>query len=154
MQKTFSKSGVFVFVLMLALITFSDASYAALDTKKQPPSDYGFEKDKKVPTDRKVKNPDTGKYGYKDKQGRYWVPDRNMHGGEGWTREYPDGSHDHVYEDNGNVRVHKGSQDANYKLSGSSWIYIVGAGLLLGLTILSPIPGDEIIVAGALLGVI
>lgn len=118
---------------------------------KEPPSDVGFERDRSVQADKKFKNPKTGSYGYRDSKGRYWVPDLNMHGGEGWTREWSDGSHDHVYPD-GNVRKHKGNGKANFSSSGTNWIVIVGLGILTGIAILTPIPGDEIIVGGILLG--
>lgn len=71
-----------------------------------------------------------------------------MHGGKGWTRVYPDGSHDHVYE-GGNVRVHKSEKNE----ASSNWLLLVAGILLLGVTILSPVPGDELIVGGALLGI-
>lgn len=71
-----------------------------------------------------------------------------MHGGRGWTRVYPDGSHDHVYE-NGNVRVH---ESASNKAS-ANWLLVAVGIILLGVTIFSPVPGDEVIIGGALLGI-
>ena len=40
-----------------------------------------------------------------DSKGRVWVPDNRMHGGPGWRRHNPNGTHDHVY-DGGNGRQH------------------------------------------------
>lgn len=90
-------------------------------------------------------------YGWKDSKGRVWIPDGKMHGGKGWTRQYPDGSHDHVYP-GGNVRSHNISGSAGHKKSKINWITVSTLGLLGIVTVLSPIPGDELIVAGALLG--
>ncbi len=64
------------------------------------------------------------------------------------TRQYPDGSHDHVY-DNGNVRVHKSNKTA----AGKNWLSLAAGIIALGIAILSPIPGDELIIGGALLGI-
>ena len=56
---------------------------------------------------RKVRAPGgRGDKGWMDSKGKVWVPDNEMHGGEGWRRHNPDGTHDHVYPD-GHVRVHK-----------------------------------------------
>ena len=131
---------------MLLLTSVPASVYAKNGFNEKPGTDVGFQEDKKS-NGQKVKSP-SGDYGWRDNKGRIWIPDGKMHGGQGWTREYPDGSHDHVYED-GNVRVHKSeSNDAS-----SNWILIALGILLLGVTILSPLPGDEIIVGGALLGI-
>lgn len=55
-------------------------------------------------------------YGWKDAKGRIWIPDGKMHGGKGWVRQYPNGSHDHVYQ-GGNVRSHNISGEAGHKKS-------------------------------------
>lgn len=120
--------------------------YAKNGFNKKPNSKVGFKENPK--TKSKVKAPGSNDYGYKDSKGRVWVPDGKMHGGKGWTRVYPDGSHDHVYED-GNVRVHKSKSTS----SGKNWIVLAAIMLLFGVAVFSPIPGDEIVVGGALLGV-
>lgn len=120
--------------------------YAKNGFNKKPGSDVGFKEHPK--TKGKVKAPGSNDYGYKDEKGRVWVPDGKMHGGRGWTRVYPDGSHDHVYE-NGNVRVH---ESASNKAS-ANWLLVAVGIILLGVTIFSPVPGDEVIIGGALLGI-
>ena len=52
---------------------------------------------------RKVKNPNGPGKGWLDKHGRIWVWTPNMHGGEGWTIQYPNGGHHHEYP-GGHVR--------------------------------------------------
>ena len=44
--------------------------------------------------------------GWPAQDGGVWIPNNNMHGGAGWTVQYPDGHHEHVYPD-GHRRVHK-----------------------------------------------
>lgn len=134
-------------LFMLAFVSVNNnVAFAKNGFNKKPDSSVGYEPDKKT-GDNKVKTPD-GDVGWKDSKGRIWVPDGKMHGGKGWTRVYPDGSHDHVYE-NGNVRVHKSETNDASK----NWLLIALAIILLGVTIISPVPGDEIIVGGALLGI-
>lgn len=132
-------------LFILSIMSISSNVQAKNGFNKKPDSSVGYTEDKKS-NGQKVKTP-SGDYGYKDNKGRIWIPDGAMHGGQGWTREYPDGSHDHVYE-NGNVRVHSSE---NNEASTNWWLIALGI-ILLGITILSPIPGDEIIVGGALLG--
>lgn len=147
MQKLVKRISVFMIVMMLSLTSFTTSVYAKNGFNQKPGADVGFKEDKKS-NGQKVKAPGGGDYGWKDNKGRVWCPDGKMDGGEGWTRVYPDGSHDHVYPD-GNVRVHKSeSNDAS-----TNWLAVIAAVLLLGVTILSPVPGDEIIVGGALLGI-
>ncbi|HBI04570.1 MAG TPA: hypothetical protein DDY49_11140 [Paenibacillaceae bacterium] len=149
-----AKKFITLFILIFMTLGFSIPALAALNTTKQPPSSVGFEKDSKTKKDTKTKNTKTGSYGYKDSKGRYWVPNKNMHGGEGWTREWKDGSHDHVYT-NGSVRKHKGNGQANFSNTNKygnnvPWYVLAGLGILSAICILTPIPGDEVIVGGAL----
>lgn len=51
--------------------------------------------------------------------------------------------------DNGNVRVHKSNKTA----AGKNWLSLAAGIIALGIAILSPIPGDELIIGGALLGI-
>lgn len=90
-------------------------------------------------------------YGWKDSKGRVWIPDGKMHGGKGWTRQYKDGSHDHVYP-GGKIRSHNIRGSAGHKKNKINWALAAGLGLLSVIAIFTPIPGDEIIVGGALLG--
>lgn len=126
-----------------------------IDGSIQPPPSIGFKKDKKTNEDTKSRNPKSGSYGYKDSKGNYWVPNNTMDGGPGYVREWPDGSHDHVYP-NGNVRKHSGKGAANFSAkkidSSGSWLKLGALGFLLVVTIISPIPGDEVLVGAAILG--
>ncbi len=45
----------------------------------------------------KVKNPNGAGKGWLADNGGVWIPTPNMHGGPGWTIQYPDGSHEHAY---------------------------------------------------------
>ena len=53
----------------------------------------------------KVKNPNGQGKGWPAKDNGVWIPTPNMHGGEGWTIQYPGGSHSHAYP-GGKVRNH------------------------------------------------
>ncbi|MBE5906274.1 MAG: hypothetical protein E7277_05695 [Lachnospiraceae bacterium] len=146
MIRVLKKGMALILVLALCCTVFGTGYVCAKNGfNKKPTSDVGFEANKKT-NGKKVKAP-SGNYGYKDSKNRVWVPDGKMHGGKGWTREYPDGSHDHVYE-NGNLRVHSSKSNS----ASNNWLLVAVGILLLGVTVLSPIPGDEIVVGGALLG--
>ena len=54
---------------------------------------------------KKVKNPNGPGRGWPSKDGGVWMPDPDMHGGEGWTVQYPGGGHSHAYP-GGKVRNH------------------------------------------------
>lgn len=141
--------GLCIGIVLPSVVHYSGnvcVAYAKNGFNKKPTPQDGFQEDKKQ--NGKVKAPGSNDYGYKDNKGRVWVPDGRMHGGRGWTRVYPDGSHDHVYE-GGNVRVHNSTSTK----SGQNWILVAAMILLLGVAVFSPIPGDEIIVGGALLGI-
>ena len=49
----------------------------------------------------KVKNPNGPGNGWPAKDGGVWIPDNNMHGGSGWTVQYPGGRHWHAYPGGG-----------------------------------------------------
>ena len=76
---------------------------ATVDPEKPPTHpDYVPPKHQKG-GNQKVKNPNGAGKGWPAKDGGVWVPDDNMHGGAGWTVQYPDGSHKHAYP-SGHVR--------------------------------------------------
>jgi len=66
-----------------------------IDKKNPPPEDTGYNPPKKGA--KEVKNPNGQGKGWQDKKGNVWVPTPGMHGGEGWTVQYPNGGHHHVY---------------------------------------------------------
>lgn len=155
------KKYILFFVLTILLVDFvpyqtndmgisisSNKAYAKNGFNEKPTDKHGYTPDKKTKGKSKVKAPGSNDYGWKDSKNRVWVPDGKMHGGKGWTRVYPDGSHDHVYTD-GNLRVHN-SKNNN---ATTNWLAIAAMALLLGFAILSPVPGDEVILGGALLGI-
>jgi hypothetical protein len=49
----------------------------------------------------KVRNPNGSGSGWPAKNGGVWVPTPGMHGGEGWTVQYPGGGHTHAYPGGG-----------------------------------------------------
>lgn len=53
----------------------------------------------------KVKNPNGPGRGWPAEDGGVWVYSPKMHGGEGWTVQYPGGGHSHAYP-GGGVRNH------------------------------------------------
>ena len=148
LRKYISKILIMSLVCFFAVSSFGQEAYAKNGFNGKPSSKVGYKPDKKTGGKTKVKAPGTNDYGYRDSKGRVWVPDGKMHGGKGRTRQYPDGSHDHVY-DNGNVRVHKSNKTA----AGKNWLSLAAGIIALGIAILSPIPGDELIIGGALLGI-
>ena len=72
--------------------------------KKSPPDHPGYIPPKKGGP-KLVKNPNGFGWGWQAKDGGVWVPDPDMHGGEGWTVQYPGGEHSHAYP-GGKVRNH------------------------------------------------
>ena len=79
--------------------------------------------------DKKVKNPNGPGRGWPAKDGGVWMPTPNMHGGEGWTVQYPGGGHSHAYP-GGKVRNHFQVEQS----AGQSIIMIfTGAILTVGL---------------------
>ena len=80
---------------------------------------------------RKVRNPNGAGWGWPAKDGGVWMPDFDMHGGEGWTIQYPGGGHSHAYP-GGGVRNHFESEQS----IGKSIIMIFsGAVLTIGLLV-------------------
>ena len=61
-------------------------------------------------SNEKVKNPNGQGKGWPAKDGGVWIPTPNMHGGEGWTVQYPGGKHEHAYP-GGHVR--KATKESN-----------------------------------------
>ena len=85
--------------------------------KDTPPDHSDFNPPKKGT--RKVKNPNGQGNGWLAKDGGVWVWTPNMHGGEGWTIQYPGGDHSHAYP-GGKVRNHfssgQSTEDAVIKI--------------------------------------
>lgn len=139
-----------VLIILIFTVLFSVGFGSEVQAKNgfsdKPTSSDGFKAGK---NGQKVKVGND--YGWKDAKGRIWIPDGKMHGGKGWVRQYPNGSHDHVYQ-GGNVRSHNISGEAGHKKSKINWGLAAALGLLFVISVLSPVPGDELIVGGALLG--
>ena len=76
---------------------------ATSNPKKDPPDHPGYTPPKKG--NKKVKNPNGKGTGWEAKDGGVWVWTPGMHGGDGWTIQYPGGSHSHAYP-GGGVRNH------------------------------------------------
>ena len=117
-------------VLIVFMVTFLFSSIFSIEVQAKngfndkPKSSDGFAAGK---NGQKVKV--GSDYGWKDSKGRIWIPDGKMHGGKGWTRQYPDGSHDHVFP-GGNVRSHKVAGQAGHKQSKINWVLAIALGLL------------------------
>ena len=82
-------------------LTYSVMACSSIKPKldpKIPPDHPDFESPKKG-GNRKVKNPNGSGKGWLSKDGGVWVPTPRMHGGEGWTVQYPNGNHWHAYPD-------------------------------------------------------
>ena len=71
--------------------------------RNSPPDHPNYKPSKKGP--RKVKNPNGNNKGWEAEDGGVWIPVDNMHGGEGWIIQYPNGKHSHAYP-GGGVRQH------------------------------------------------
>ena len=90
-----------------------------IDKDNPPPPESGYKPPKKGLSkyDKgRVKNPNGPGKGWPAKDGGVWVPDDNMHGGHGWTVQYPDGSHWHAYPEGG-----KREHFSSYAGIGSDW---------------------------------
>ena len=74
---------------------------------------------------KKVNNPNGKGKGWPAKDGGVWIPSPNMHGGEGWTIQYPGGKHDHAYVGGGR-RTHYQAECSFSKSLGK----IVGGALI------------------------
>jgi len=146
------KKGFFSILVIAILLVFSisvpNNRFSLFTTvqgkngfSEKPSKKNGYNPDKKTKGKKKKRAPKSNDYGWADDKGRVWVPDGKMHGGKGWTRVYKDGSHDHVYT-NGKVRVHKAKGKKN--LAQRNYAAMIAAGILIGITIISPLPGDEV----------
>ena len=71
---------------------------------------------------RTVKNPNGFGKGWLADDGGVWVWTPNMHGGKGWTIQYPGGKHSHAYP-GGGVRNHFVSQNVG---ENPKWLVFVG----------------------------
>jgi RHS repeat-associated protein len=63
--------------------------------KDVPPDHPNFTPPKKG--NSKKRNPNGKGHGWVDNKGNVWVWNPNMHGGEGWVVQEPDGGHSHAY---------------------------------------------------------
>ncbi len=84
---------------------FQDSSTAVLVIDPNSPPDHPDYIPPKKGGKTKVKNPNGKGRGRPAKDGGVWVPTPTMHGGEGWTVQYPNGGHSHAYP-SGKVRNH------------------------------------------------
>ena len=83
---------------------------------------------------RKVKNPNGKGNGWEAKDGGVWIWTPNMHGGEGWTIQYPGGGHSHAYP-GGGVRysfepVYSSPSIGVYLLAGILIVFLLGDDLI------------------------
>lgn len=115
-----------------------------LDYKDSPPSSPNFKAPKKG--NKRVKNPNGAGNGWEDAEGNVWVWTPGMHGGKGWTVQYPNGGHRHEYPD-GHVRY--ATYGVRYKEP--SWWSSALAGFLMLIIIADDVIGvveDEPLLAG------
>ena len=101
----------------------SNSAGGAIIDKKVPPDHPDYKPPKGGP--RWVKVPNSSKYGWLAKNGDIWIPDNNMHGGEGWVVQPRHGEHSHAYP-GGGVRNHFVNVDPGFG------DYLVACGCLLG----------------------
>lgn len=96
-----------------------------------------------------MKNPNGPGKGWEAKDGGVWIPSPNMHGGEGWTIQYPGGDHSHAYP-GGGVRNHFKAEQS----TGSSIIMIFGGALATVYLIANDFTGvgtaDDPLLAGSI----
>lgn len=115
-----------------------DKISASGDTKNRIPPDHPDYKPPKGGP-RWVKVPDSKKSGWLDSNGSIWIPDPNMHGGEGWVVQPKFGEHSHAYPGGGTrnhfVDVPPGIGD---------YLTVIGGCLLAGILIV-----DDFTVIGA-----
>ena len=74
-----------------------------------------------------MKNPNGKGVGWLDNYGNVWVPTPDMHGGPGWTVQYPNGGHHHAYP-GGRVRY---AVMQYTTVAPEPHVYIIGALMLL-----------------------
>ena len=97
---------------------------SSVDKDNPPPPESGYKEPKKGlnrnQNNGKVKNPNGPGWGWPSSDNGVWMPDNGMHGGAGWTIQYPDGSHKHVYPE-GHSREH----------ITIDWDPIIGGGIII-----------------------
>ncbi|WP_322184098.1 RHS repeat-associated core domain-containing protein [Neglectibacter caecimuris] len=98
---------------------------SSVDKKNPPPPSTGYKEPKKGlnrnHNNGKVKNPNGPGWGWPSSDGGVWMPGDNMDGGAGWTIQYPNGNHKHVYP-NGHTREH----------ITIDWDPVIGGGIIVG----------------------
>ena len=123
---------------MAAFFTSSSAQVEkpTIDPSKPPPPETGYQPPKRNPNPSKVPNPNGPGRGWPSRSGSVWVPDNSMHGGPGWTEQFPDGSHVHHYP-NGNVRKIE-------SLTVPSFDPVVGVGMMvIGVVVIAAVVLDD-----------
>ena len=112
------------------------------------PPDHPDYKPPKKWDGKKKRNPNSPGWGWPAKDGGVWVPTPKMHGGEGWTIQYPNGEHNHAYP-GGKVRNHFQREQS----LGNSIVMMLAGGILTGLFIVDDITGigtvDDPLLAGS-----
>ena len=78
-----------------------------------------------------MKNPNGKGWGWLAQDGGVWVYTPGMHGGEGWTIQYPKGGHSHAYP-GGGIRNHFEPEQSTGK---SIVMLFAGAVITVGLLI-------------------
>ncbi len=99
-----------------------DSKY--IDTQNPPPPETGYQPPKKGLSkyDKgRVKVPNSKDKGWPARDGGIWVPDNGMDGDPGWTVQYLNGDHKHVYP-NGHTREH----------ITIDWDPVIGGGIIVG----------------------
>ena len=111
------------------------------------PPDHPEYKPPKKGGDKKVKNPNGEGNGWPAKDGGVWVPTPGMHGGDGWTVQYPDGSHWHGYPGGG---VRKAQKQSNPIAGGAIVIFgLVATGYLVLNDITGLGAADDMLISGS-----
>ena len=114
--------------------------------KDDPPDHPDYKPPKKG--NQKVKNPNGEGRGWRAKDGGVWVWTPNMHGGDGWTIQYPGGDHSHAYP-GGKVRNHF---EAEHSV-GVSTIMVFAGAVFTGILVMDDFTGigaaDDPLIAGS-----
>ena len=124
----------------------NDVTYITMiDPGKKPPDSPNFKPPKGG--NRRVRDPNGSGKGWLDKKGNVWVWTPNMHGGEGWTVQYPNGGHHHEYPD-GHIRGAK----MQTEYTPPTWDRVLG-GLVLAIAVVADdfvgVVADDPLLAGA-----
>ena len=88
-----------------AVLQNQDSPVVSSTIDKNSPPDHPNYTPPKKHKGGKVKNPNGPGWGWPAEDRGVWMPDPDMHGGEGWTIQYPGGGHSHAYP-GGGVRNH------------------------------------------------